>query len=858
MLILFPRRARQDLSHQNSTSQSLIMILLILFGLLLSNLHEVTAQVPKDAQTKTTIRFDIPAQPLKSALREFGKQSGRSVLYSSELSQGHQAQSLIGHYSTEQALHLLLKNSGLTHHVTPSGTVTIKVNDKAPRSLRSALNEEIINNQPSTRATDQEKPEEDVQTLKEVRVPGHRLIKPSVIGYSTKTKIPLLQTPYSVQSIPEVVLKDQRTNRLQEALENVSNVRSFSNDFEGYIFNIRGFQSKNIYRNSLLSSLAVATVYDMASYERIEVVKGPASLLYGQIAPGGLINLIPKRPLDKPYFNVEQEFGSFEHFRTVWDATGPVDDKKTFLIRFSGAYQSSDSFRDFHEQERFVFHPSFTWRPTDSTQLVFEVEYFKHNVQNELGIPAIGNRPANVPLSRSFQEPDDPLDETHKTTVGVEFRHVFNESWSVNNKFHFIDSFMEKIDAAPFGLMADNRTLRREIIGQQLDSDGIYNNNINLEGTFSWLGTSHQTLVGYDYYSERYNYFATGSFEGSITEISSIDVFNPVYAGLSSNQIQSLFKAQNRAFFPQKIKQHGIYFQDHITLFDVLHIRGGGRYDWASIATSFSSTSAADARSNFTTVKDEEFSPHVGILYQPWPWLSLYGSWSNSFQNNSGAVDARNNPLDPQDGEQWEAGIKAELLDRKLAATVSYFHLSLENVAVLDETTAGNDSDSIAAPEQKSHGIELDILGQITDEIGIISSYAYLDTDAGSNSALGFGSKLPNAPKHSGSVFLTYEFRKYEPLNGFRMGIGAYAVGARQGDTANTFKLPGYVRMDAFASYTKMVSKSRVTASLNIRNLLDHDYYEGTDQFFGQGARLAIWPGAPLTAIGMLRIEYGE
>ncbi|MGB0910810.1 MAG: TonB-dependent siderophore receptor [Nitrospirales bacterium] len=822
------------------------------------NHGEAIAKVAGGKQTVSTINFDIPAQGLDSALHAFGKQSQQSLLYSSELGQGRTSQRLVGRYSTQQALQILLKDSGLTHHITPAGTVTIKENKTVPHRLLTAMDTEPASRETSTGNQTPPSSSDNIQTLPEVHVPGLRLIKPSIIGYSTKTTIPLLQTPHSIQSVPEIVLKDQRINRLQEVLENVSGIRSFSNDFEGYIFNIRGFQSKNLYRNSLLSSLAVATAYDTASYDRIEIVKGPASILYGQIAPGGLINLIPKRPLDKLYLNVEQEFGSFEHFRTVWDATGPVDENKTLLLRFSGAYQNSDSFRDFHEQERFVFHPSLTWRPTDSTQLSFEFEYFKHNVQNELGIPAIGNRPASVPLSRSFQEPDDPLDETHKTTVGVEFHHAFNESWSVNNKFHYIDSFMEKIDAAPFELLADNRTLRREIIGQQLDTDGIYNNNINLAGTFDVLDTNHQTLVGYDYYYELYNYFATGSFEGTITEISSIDVFSPVYAGLSSAQILALFNAQPRAFFPQKIEQHGIYFQDHITLFDVLHIRGGGRYDWASISTSFSATSAADARSNFTKVKDKEFSPHVGILYQPLPWLSLYGSWSNSFQNNSGAVDANNNPLDPQDGEQWEAGIKAELLERKLSATLSYFHLALENVAVLDETTTGNDSDSIAAPKQTSHGIELDILGQITDEVGIIASYAYLDTDAGSNATLGFGSELPNAPTHSGSAFLTYEFRQYEPLNGLRVGVGAYAVGSRQGDNANSFTLPGYVRMDAFASYTKMVSTSRVTASINIRNLLDHEYFEGTDQFFGQGARLAIWPGAPLTAIGMLRIEYGS
>ena len=811
-----------------------------------TGMAEGLAEATPKGYTKKSHQFHIPAQPLPTALTEFASQSGLFLVYKSEMAEGQNTEGLNGQYSPEEALEILLKNTQLGSRITDLGTITIYERAALPSSPSSP-----------------EDTEENVETLPEITVIGMKLIKPTPTSISTKSPIPIMQTPMSIQTVPEQVLKDQRTNRLDSALENVSNLQSLNSAFAGYVFNIRGFRSFNLYRNSLLNSVAVAGIYDTANLDRVEIVKGPASLLYGRIDPGGLINLVPKRPLDRHYFNIEQEFGSYQHYRTVWDATGPMNENKTFLARFTGAYQNSDSFRDFHDSQRLLFHPSVSWRPSDSTSITVELEYFEHHIQNDPGIPVIGNRPANIPISRSFQEPNDPLDETHKTIVGLEFSHAFDHGWRINNKFHYISSFLEKVDAAHFNLLGDNRTLEREVVAQQLDSAGIYNNNINVTGDLELWNTRHQPLAGFDYNYEMFNYFATGRFadpNGVPTDpISNINIFNPTYSGLSAAQIRAIFDAQPRAYFPQRILQKGIYFQDHITLFDVLHIQGGARYDWTSIATGFSTISAQDARSQFgsTKVKDEEFSPHVGILYQPWPEFSLYGSWSNSFQNNSGFVDSSGRPLPNQDAEQWEAGIKTELFDKKLRTTMTYFHLTRKKVATPDLNTV-DAFDSVAVGEERSRGFELDVLGQITDEIGLIGNYAYLDTKITKDNAGLQGNRQPNAPTHSGSLFLTYQFKQYAPLNGLRFGMGMFAMGERKGDIENTFILPGFVRLDAFASYTQTIFESRVTAQINITNLLDKKYYTGSDQFFDVPARLGVYPGAPLTAIGLLRIEFGQ
>lgn len=299
-----------------------------------------------------------------------------------------------------------------------------------------------------------------------------------------------------------------------------------------------------------------------------------------------------------------------------------------------------------------------------------------------------------------------------------------------------------------------------------------------------------------------------------------------------------------------------MYFQDHITFFDKLHILGGGRYDWADNEGTFSEESLANAKASAPARnEDEEFSPRVGILYQPWPWIGVYGSWSNSFGANNGRT-ASGDLVPPETGVQWETGVKTQLFDGALSATLVFYHLTKENVLTEDLSTPDDLTDVIPIGESRSQGIEVDVLGQITDEIGIIGSYAYTDADVTKDNSGFEGTKLPNVPLHSGSAFLTYDFKYYQALKGLRLGFGAFAVGGRQGDAENTFILPGYVRLDAFAGYSLNVGPSRLTAQLNIENLADKDYVEGTDVYFNSGGRLGIFPGAPFTVIGTLRVEF--
>jgi iron complex outermembrane receptor protein len=385
----------------------------------------------------------------------------------------------------------------------------------------------------------------------------------------------------------------------------------------------------------------------------------------------------------------------------------------------------------------------------------------------------------------------------------------------------------------------------------------LYTTNLDLTGKFQLGIFKHQILVGFDYFksTQKYHYF--GQYNDSNPALD-INIFNPGPSyGIDQVLInQTLSRppngdTNNFAFFNSQ--WYGAYFQDHITLWDKFHILGGGRYDWADTGSSYQS-SFDIAKSSLPSNKDQGFSPRVGLLYQPIKWLGVYGNWTTSFSANN-APAANGSTFSPQRGEQFEAGLKTQLLDNRLLGTLAYYHLTKDNILVPDNSTPF--LFDMIANKQRSQGIELDVTGQVTDKWSLIGSYAFTDArvlvDHGGDTA---GNRMPNVPEHSGSLWVKYDVNGYKLQEGFSVGVGGVAAGARQGDFANSFLLPGFIRMDAFAAYKMKVGPTKVTTQFNIRNLLDKNYYESTDPNSNVTPRLGVAPGAPLTAIGSIKVEY--
>jgi len=377
-----------------------------------------------------------------------------------------------------------------------------------------------------------------------------------------------------------------------------------------------------------------------------------------------------------------------------------------------------------------------------------------------------------------------------------------------------------------------------------------YATNLDLTGKLELWETEHEVLVGFDYYQNSEDYHARGDYFTGDPALA-IDIFNPSYgvdAGLF-NKDRLAFPLYSRA----EEQWFGVYFQDHITLWEKLHILGGGRYDWATTGRGYSKNSFAEADDARRNRKDDDFSPRVGILYQPWFWLSVYGNWAESFgSNNSGAGSGN---FAPETGEQYEAGVKTEFFDRRMTATLAFYNINKKNILTPNLSTA-DPTDRSAIGAARSKGMELDVSGRITDYVSVIGNYAYTDAEITKDNSGIEGNRLANVPYNSGSLWFKYDVNGFDASDGFALGIGVFAAGQRDGDNQNTFKMPGYVRLDAAAAYRWKPGPSRVTAQLNLRNLLDKAYYESTDPFVNVAPRLAVVPSAPLTVLGSVRVEF--
>lgn len=681
---------------------------------------------------------------------------------------------------------------------------------------------------------------------------------------ATKTDTPIRETPATIVVVPKAVMEDQKTPRLKDALENVSGVRANQSLGSGNRFIIRGFADiGKLYRNGLLSTSpsGFRSEFDTANIENIEVLKGPAAVLYGRIEPGGMINVNTKRATGTRSAAIEQQFGSYDFYRTIWDVNGAITADETLSVRFAGAYQNSGSFRDFNFTDRKVFNPSLTWRPSDKTTITVDVEILKHEYRPDFGIPVIGNRPAPVPIERSFSDPNTPTAFTNKMHAGFQLDHRFNDTWKLTHRF--LASHLDTEDVWPnptpaFGLALrpDGQTLNRNIFGQA-SYVRTYATNLDLVGTFALGATRHKLLMGLDYTKGTTDYWIFGNFNAADPALA-INLFAPTY-GIPPALFTAARAITDRPganFSVFKEQWYGLYLQDQITVGKSLHLLLGGRYDWAEVGRGRGGNfDAAETNIDAVTRKDSRFNPRFGALYDLTPWLSVYGNYVTSFGANNG-VSTTNQPFPPQTGKQKEVGLKADLFEHRLNATVAFFHLTRENLLTPD-LSSSDPLARIVVGEQRSRGIEVDTTGRVTNALSLIGSYAYTDTRVTKDNSGLENRRLPSVPLHGGSLWMKYDFHEYRgPVNGLSLGFGAYVAGSRHGDIQNTFTLPGYVRLDGFAAYRWTIGPTRAIAQVTVRNLLNQQYYEGADQGSNVAPRNGVYPGAPMMVFGSLRLEY--
>lgn len=644
---------------------------------------------------------------------------------------------------------------------------------------------------------------------------------PSSASTATRTDTPLRDIPQSIQVVPRQVLEDRNVRSLFEAVETVSGVVDGA-DYNGspaQNFIIRGFSQGGNFRNGY-RDVGQYALTGVGTIEQVEVLRGPASVLFGAVEPGGIINVITRQPLSEPYYNLSFEAGNRELYQPSVDLSGPLTTDDTVLYRFIANYQSSNGFQDFVNTDLVTIAPSITLNFSDRTNLNLYYEYINFSGVFEQYTSALSD---NTLLPRSFYQayPNGAFVDNTTQKFGYVLNHELSDSWQLRNNFS-ITASRNNEEYTLATSVVDDRSLTQFAQEREFPQDNYFG-QIDLLGEFSTGAISHRLLVGFDFNRN------VEIFQRAIgTNVPNLDIFNPNYniPDFNYGPTSSTYTA---------IQSYGVYLQDQVDLLDNLKLLIGGRFDWVSV----NETSNGD---DSPEQNDTAFSPRVGLVYQPSDMVALYASYSQSFLPTSG-FSQDNQPFEPTRGTQYEVGVKTDFFDGNLSATLAAYQLTRSNVETPDPE---NPDFSIQVGEQRSRGIELDIGGEILPGWNLIASYAYTDARTTRDNAIEEGNRLTSVPENQASLWTTYEIQEGD-LSGLGFGLGLFYVGERQGDLDNSFVLPNYLRTDAAVYYRR----GQLNTAINIRNLFNTDYIRTSD-----GGSTFLRRGAPFTIVGSISWEF--
>lgn len=612
---------------------------------------------------------------------------------------------------------------------------------------------------------------------------------------ATRTDTPIRDIPQSIQVVPQEVLRDRRIRSIGEGIETVSGVVEDGDYFNGTndYLRIRGFTVSRTFRNGFPENAGDRPVSTIPAIvlDRIEVLKGPSSVVSGDIEPGGIVNYVTKKPLSDPSYKIGFEAGSFGRYQPSIDLSGPLTADKNVLYRLIAAYEGRESIQKFGNSEITSFAPSISFKLGNRTDLNLYFEYSRFYANPFIsGFPVFedGSLPESslYPGYPGFNEID-----ASDRRAGYSLTHNFNENLQIRNNFAFTNTSYKRrqvyVDST-----VDNRFLR---FGTYDADESRYNYyaGVDLLGKFRTGSVSHNVLIGFDFNYYTINIPASGNFDP--TAIPFLDIRNPNYNALTAKpQLSAL---------PTNVtdrKSYGLYIQDQITFNDQWKLLIGGRYDWVSDDSG--SIDLDDVRKT-SVQNDGAFSPGIGLVYQPSKNVSLYASYTQSFNPAIGRnPDER--PFEPTRGTQYEVGVKTDLFNGRLSATLAAFNITKTNVLTPDpDPSLAVRGFQVQVGEQRSRGIELDVAGEILPGWKVIGSYAYTDAAVtADNSILSkVGNRFANVPKNQASLWTTYEIQT-GVVRGLGFGLGLFYVGDRQGDLENTFSLGDYLRTDAAVYYS--------------------------------------------------------
>ena len=640
---------------------------------------------------------------------------------------------------------------------------------------------------------------------------------------ATKTGTPLIETQQSISVITADQLKSQDAETVGRALDYIPGVSGepFGSDPRFDAPRIRGFDGRQAqYLNGLrLMRTAGAPAIDPYMLERIDVLRGPASVMYGQGNPGGIINLVSKRPVFESFGEFGVQAGSYDTYGTFFDVGGPLGKDSDVAYRLTGLVRTAGAQTDNLDNDRYFIAPAVTWKPDEDTKLTILTSVQHDNPSTPSSLPAAltlyGSGAKR--LSRDFFVGDDSFDKSNRTltNLGYELEHRLNDTWTFrqNLRYQNFDWRYQALGMSTAGLAANGRTINRNATIQD-ELLNTFNVDNNLIAEFNTGEVEHKTLLGLDY---RYYDNKVGT---QFWRATPLDAFNPVYGSVR------LITPTLNTYVDSTMTQVGIYAQDELS-YENWRATAALRQDWAD--TSGTSTNRLNGVSRSLDKDDQKLTGRAGLSYLFDNGIAPYISYATSFEPVP--VPSTGQLLDPTTGKQVEIGVKYQPIGWDGFFSIAAYDLRQRNVpTTVALPSGGTTTEQIG--EVRVKGLELEGVTSLADGLNLRAAYTYMKAEiVGGNDD---GNRPDNVPANSTSLWLDYTFAQDTALEGFGIGGGVRYVGQRYGDTRNTLDLDGVTLFDAAIHY----KKNNMTASLNVKNIADKSYVASCSSFgctYGDG-----------------------
>ncbi|WP_372072361.1 TonB-dependent siderophore receptor [Tistrella mobilis] len=766
------------------------------------------AQQTAPATAAETRAFAIPAQPLAAAIDAFIGASGWQISYSSALVAGKSSTAVSGRMTAEEALRRLVSGSGISVRISAPGSAALFAGAGA------TAGETVL----------------DPLMVEAGRRGGRNDPATATTGYvarngslATKTDTPVIEVPQSLSIVTRQEMDDRGVTDLNDAIAYAPGIRAI--DYPGgqgmplmYLRGFRAQSQRDFYRDGLRNGYnPYDSFVEPYGLENVAVLRGPASVLYGDAAPGGLVSMTTKRPTEDPFGEIRLEYGSFDRKQVAIDLGGPLDEDRHILYRLTALKRDADTQIDHSRDDSVYIAPALTLDSREGTRLTLLAQYQNWTQGgSEQSLPldnSVYSNGIKIPSDFYMGIPGFTDWEVESSSVGYAFEQEIDDTWTFRNNLRYTHAELDYVSAFIWDwpiAVVDGHYVNIGVQQRPRTSDTLVA-DANVNGAVETGPLVHDLTVGVNYGYSRIRETRTNS-----TNYAHIDILNPDYDvdftyGAPWTDSKSI------------IRQIGVYAQDQIRI-DNWVLTLNGRQDWAE----GSEYEYAGAEDTVDKVRNHAFTGRVGAAYLFENGLAPYLAYSTSFEPLAGR-DVDGDSFEPTTGEQYEAGIKYQPQGLNLLVTASIFQLTQQNVLTTDPENVGF---SVQQGEVRARGLELEAKGDIGDGWSVVASYAYTDSEVTKdNNARLVGTRTQAVPYHTAGLWVNHDFQT-AALAGLRIGAGLRYVGssltAADAGTGTQAEIDGYTLFDASASYDlSQVHPGLAGLSLGVSgiNLTDEEYY---------------------------------